>query len=126
MWLYDVRAPGNPVSIATLPTPSDQSWCRTGENFGPHNLWENRPDGFQSENLLFATYHNAGLRIFDIRNAFVPREIGSYVAPPPTRILDPRPGNALAPQTCDINVRRDGIGYLSDWNAGLHVLAFEL
>ncbi len=124
-WLYDVRSPENPVSIAALPSPVDQSWCRPGENFGPHNLHENRPETFQSEEILFATYHNAGLRVFDIKDAFAPKEIGSYVPPPPTRIVDPRPGNALAPQSCDINVQPDGIMYLSDWNAGLHVLRWE-
>ncbi len=45
-WLYDVRVLENPVSISTLPTPTDQSWCRPGENFGPHNLHENRPESF--------------------------------------------------------------------------------
>ncbi|WP_341991328.1 hypothetical protein [Azorhizobium sp. AG788] len=124
-WIYDVRSPANPVSIATLPTPTDQQFCRPGENFGPHNLHENRPETFQSEELIFATYHNAGLRVFDIRNAFAPREVASFVPPAPTRILDPRPGNALAPQSCDVNVQSDGIVYLSDWNAGLHVLRYE-
>jgi len=124
-WIYDVRSPTDPVSISTLPTPSDQSWCRPGENFGPHNLHENRPESLQTEDALFATYHNAGLRVFDIRDAFAPREIASFVAPPPARILDPRPGNALAPQTCDINVQADGVMYLTDWNAGMHILEFE-
>lgn len=124
-WLYDIRNPANPVSIGTLPTPTDQAWCQPGQNFGPHNLWENRPDAFQSETTIFATYHNAGLRIFDIADAFVPKEIGSYVPPPPTRIIDPRPGSALAPMSCDINVQSDGTMYLSDWNAGLHVLHYD-
>jgi hypothetical protein len=124
-WLYDVRDPANPVSISTLPTPGEQSFCRPGENFGPHNLHENRAETFQSETLLFATYHNAGLRIFDTSNAYAPREVGRFVPPAPARILDPRPGNALAPQSCDINVQADGTMYLSDWNGGLHVLAYE-
>lgn len=125
-WLYDVRNARNPVSIATLPTPGEQDFCRPGENFGPHNLHENRPETFQSEQIIFATYHNAGLRIFDIKDPYSPREIDRFVAPPPTRILDPRPGNALAPQTCDVNVQPDGTIYLSDWNAGLHVLHYDL
>jgi hypothetical protein len=124
-WVYDVRDPRNPVSIATLPTPRERDWCRPGENFGPHNLHENRPGTFQSETTVFATYHNAGLRIVDLTDPYAPREIDRFVAPPPTRILDPRPGNALAPQTCDVNVQPDGIIYLSDWNAGLHVLAYD-
>ena len=65
------------------------------------------------------------MRIFDIRDAFAPKEIGSFVAPPPARIMDPRPGNALAPQSCDINVQANGIMYLSDWNGGLNVLQYE-
>jgi hypothetical protein len=124
-WLLDMRSPENPVPISTLPTPAEQQWCRPGEKFGPHNLYENRPDAFVSEDLLFATYLNAGLRVFDIRNSFAPREIASFVPPPPTRILDPRPGSALAPQTCDVNVQPDGTVYMTDWNAGLHVLRYE-
>ena len=124
-WLFDVRSPENPVSVSTLPTPADQAWCRPGENFGPHNLHENRPDAFQSETMLFATYHNAGLRIFDISDQFAPREVAAYVPPPPARILDPRPGNALAPQSCDVNVQADGIVYMSDWNGGMHILEVQ-
>ncbi len=123
-WVMDVRDRRNPVSIATLPTPKDRDWCRPGENFGPHNLHENRPGTFQSEETIFATYHNAGLRIFDIRDPYGPREIDRFVAGPPARILDPRPGNALAPQTCDVNVQPDGVMYLSDWNGGLNVLEY--
>ena len=124
-WLFDVRSPDNPVSVSTLPTPADQAWCRPGENFGPHNLHENRPDAFQSETMLFATNHNAGLRMFDIKDQFAPREIASYVPPPPARILDPRPGNALAPQSCDVNVQLDGVVYMSDWNGGMHILELQ-
>src|SRR6185437_16145245 len=49
VWVVDVRAPENPVPIATLPTPSGSSDFCTFGNFGPHNLHENRPGSFQSE-----------------------------------------------------------------------------
>ena len=124
-WVYDVRDKTDPVSIATLPTPHDQDWCRPGENFGPHNMHENRPGTFQSETTIFATYHNAGLRVFDLSNQYAPVEIASYVPPPPTKIIDPRPGYALAPMCCDVNVQKDGTVFLSDWNAGLHVLNYN-
>jgi hypothetical protein len=81
-WLIDVRDPSNPVSIATLPTPAEEDFCAKGAKFGPHNLHENRPGSMQSEELLFATYHNAGLRIHDIRDAFQPKEVGYYVPLP--------------------------------------------
>src|SRR6516164_4214925 len=46
--------------------------CKKGGNFGPHNLWENRPGAFQSSSIIFATLHNAGVRAYDIANPFAP------------------------------------------------------
>ncbi|HBK08909.1 MAG TPA: hypothetical protein DDZ81_24145 [Acetobacteraceae bacterium] len=123
-FVLDVRAPENPVPISTLPTPTDRDYCKLG-NFGPHNLHENRPGAFQSEDTIFATYHNAGLRVFDIRDQFAPKEIAYWVPPVPKRLVDPRPNIALAAQTCDAYVSKNGIIYLSDWNAGLHVLEYK-
>src|ERR1700730_3812039 len=44
--------------LATMPVPSEADYCAKGGNFGPHNLWENRPGAFQSSRFIFATYHN--------------------------------------------------------------------
>lgn len=123
-WVVDVQAGDNPIPIATMPTPAERDFCKLG-NFGPHNLHENRPGAFQSEETIFATYHNAGLRVFDIRNAYEPKEIAYWVPPIPKKLMDPRPGVAIAAQTCDAYVQKDGIIYLSDWNAGLHVLEYK-
>jgi len=35
------------------------------------------------------------------------------------------PNVAVAAQTCDVYVTPDGIMYVSDWNAGLHVLEYQ-
>ena len=91
IWMFDIREPSNPVSIATFPQPSEADYCAKGGNFGPHNLHENRPGSFQSSNLIFATYYNAGVRAYDIENPFQPREVGYYVPPNPTHMMDPRP-----------------------------------
>ncbi len=81
-WLFDVREPTNPVSFATMPVPSEADYCAKGGNFGPHNLWENRPGAFQSSRFIFATYHNAGVRVFDIENARSSRvRLGSSCRP---------------------------------------------
>ena len=48
IWVFDVREPANPVSIATMPVPDEADYCKKGGNFGPHNLWENRPGAFQA------------------------------------------------------------------------------
>ena len=57
----------------------DRDFCGLG-TFGPHNLHENRPGSFQSEETFFATYNVAGVRVFDIRDAFAPKEIASWIA----------------------------------------------
>jgi hypothetical protein len=123
-FVVDVSVPENPVPISTLPTPKGRDYCARG-TFGPHNLHENRPGSFQSENTIFATWGNAGVRVFDITDAFAPKEIASWDPPAPQRLIDPRPNVALAAKTCDVYVAPDGIMYVSDWNAGLHVLQYE-
>ena len=124
-WVIDVRAPDNPVSIATLPTPDEDDFCAKGAKFGPHNMHENRPGSFVSEELIFATYHNAGLRIYDVRDAFQPKQVGYFVPPPPEKIVDQRPNPAKVIQSCDVFVDPNGVMYLTDTNAGLYILQYE-
>jgi hypothetical protein len=124
-FVVDVRAPGNPVPIATLPTPRERDFCSMPGVFGPHNLHENRPGSFRSQDTIFATYNNAGVRVFDIKDAFAPKEIAYWVPPVPARLVDPRPNVALAAKTADVYVTTDGLMFVSDWNAGMHVLQFE-
>ena len=123
-FVLDVRAPENPVPISTLPTPKDRDYCGLG-TFGPHNLHENRPGSFRSEDTIFATYNIAGVRVFDIKDQFAPKEIAYWVPPAPTRLIDPRPNTALAAKSADVYVATDGLLYVSDWNAGIHVLQYE-
>jgi hypothetical protein len=123
-FVVDVRAPENPVPISTLPTPKDRDFCAAG-TFGPHNLHENRPGSFRSEETIFATYNNAGVRVFDIRDAFAPKEIAYWVPPTPKKLFDPRPNVALAAKSADVYVTTEGLIYTSDWNGGLNVLQYE-
>src|SRR5690242_8968328 len=94
IWVFDNRVPGNPVSIATCPTPAEGDYRAKAGHFGPHNIHENRPGSFVSSNLIFATYQNAGLRIYDIKDPFRPREVGAYVPPAPNIWMDPRPNRS--------------------------------
>jgi hypothetical protein len=124
-WIFDVRTPENPVPFATLPQPAERDWCAVGGKFGPHNLHENRPGLFQSETLIFATWHNAGVRAFDIANPFQPREVAAYVPAAPARLIDIRPGAVAVTQSCDVCVDRNGLAYVTDTNAGLTILQYE-
>jgi hypothetical protein len=123
-FIVDVRVPANPVPISTLPTPRDRDYCALG-TFGPHNVHENRPGSFNSEQIIVATYNNAGVRVFDIADAFAPKQIAYWVPPAPKRLIDPRPNISLAAKSCDAYVTPEGLMYVSDWNAGMHVLRYE-
>ncbi len=124
VWLFDIREPTNPVSIATCPTPDEADYVGTGGHFGPHNLHENRPGSFVSSDLVFATYQNAGVRVFDIRDRYRPVEVGALVPATPARLVDHRPGRARVIQAADVFVDADGIVYVTDYNAGLHIMEY--
>ena len=99
IWVFDNRSPDNPVSISTCPTPQEADYKAKGGHFGPHNIHENRPGSFISSNLIFATYQNAGVRVFDISDAFAPREIGALVPAEPRQVMDRRPNRPRVVQS---------------------------
>jgi hypothetical protein len=78
---------------------------------------ENRPGSFQSEKIIFVTYYNAGLRVFDIRNQFRPQEVGYFIPP--------APDGQKAPMLNDLYVDTDGLIYVTDRiKGGLYVLEY--
>jgi sugar lactone lactonase YvrE len=60
--------------------------------------------------VVFATYFNAGVRVYDLSDAERPREIASWVATAPA-------GHEAA-QINDLFVARDGLIYVTDRVAG--------
>ena len=122
IWVFDNRVRENPVSIATFPTPAEADYVRKGGHFGPHNIHENRPGTFVSSELIFATYQNAGVRVFDIRDPYRPKEVGALVPPKPARMVDHRPNRAQVIQSADVCVDAAGLIYSTDYNGGLYIL----
>ncbi len=125
VWVFDIREKSNPVSISTMPIPSDQDYVKMGGQFGPHNLHENRPGSFQSSTTIFATWQSAGVRVFDISDAYRPEEIGYFVPPQPTVWAEPLRGRAKVRHTADIFVSQDGLIYITDYDAGLYILQWK-
>ncbi|MCG5050065.1 LVIVD repeat-containing protein [Pectobacterium brasiliense] len=125
IWVFDIREPSNPVSIATFPQPKEAEYVKKGAHFGPHNLHENRPGSFISSSLIFATYQNAGVRAYDISNPYQPKETGALVPAAPARMVDKRPGRPQIIQSCDVFVDADGIIYSTDYNAGLSIIEYR-
>jgi hypothetical protein len=118
----DSRERSNPISISTFPVPGEADYGKKGGHFGPHNLHENRPSSFVSSSLIFATYQNAGVRVFDISDPYHPVETAAYVPPAPERLMDRRPNRPRVIQSCDVFVEASGLVYVTDYNAGLSIL----
>ena len=129
IWLVDIREPSHPVPFQTLPLPVEPpgapTWAEKGLRFGPHNLHENRPGAFQSDTLVFNAFFNAGLRVWDIRDPFRPREVAAFMAPNPERATDFRPGAVPVLSSEDVYVDDRGYCFLTDHSAGLYVVELE-
>ena len=124
IWAIDNRDKADPRIVATFPQPAEADYKSKGGHFGPHNLHENRPGTFVSSQTIFATYQNAGVRAFDIRNAQAPIEAGAWVPPAPPRLMDHRPNRARVIQSADVFVDAAGLIYATDYNAGLFILEY--
>ena len=126
IWVFDNQVKSNPISIATFPQPNDRDYVAVGGHFGPHNIHENRPGSFQSSTLIFATYQNAGVRVYDISDQFRPVEVGACVPPAPKKLVDPRPNRPVVLHSADVFVDRNGICYCTDWSgAGLYIMEYK-
>ncbi|WMS44623.1 hypothetical protein RDV64_09675 [Acuticoccus sp. MNP-M23] len=124
IWVFNNAVRDNPVSIATFPQPDEADYKAKGGHFGPHNLYENRPDGLVSEELIFTTYQNAGVRVFSIADPYRPVETAAYVPAAPETLVDHRPNRNKVIQSCDVFVDADGLVYANDYNGGLIILEY--
>jgi hypothetical protein len=115
--VVDVTDETRPVVVATCPTPAGD-FCERGLRFGAHCLHENRPDSYQSDHVVFATYFNAGLRVYDLSRPHRPVEMAHWIPACP-------PGQA-AVQINDVWVDEDLLTYVTDRvNGGVYVLEPE-
>ncbi len=102
------------ISQFPLPVPPKDApytdFCDKGGRFGPHNtnLEYHLSDVEKQGDLVYETYFNAGLRIVDIKNPRVPREVGWFIPPTPTRRMGPVPEGKLVTQTEDVLAMRAG------------------
>jgi len=112
--LVDISDETRPREVSRFPVPAGD-YCSRGLRFGPHNLHENRPDSFQSDRIVFATYFNAGLRVYDTTDPLHPAEIAWYVPEPPA--------GQPAIQLNDVLVGADGLIFVTDRvRGGLYIL----
>jgi hypothetical protein len=128
--IVDVANENEPRLLSVLPQPRPSagtayaSYCDKGGRFGPHNthLPQGRPEHEDRDDLVYLTWFNAGLRVYDIVDPRQPREIAHFVPPDPETRIGPLPASALVTQSEDVLVDRRGFIYLSDKNQGIFVL----
>jgi hypothetical protein len=81
VWIVDARREDKLVPISTCPLPPVKKFAGRGGRFGAHNLHENRPGHWISEDVVVGTFFNGGVRAFDVRDPFQPKEIAAFVPP---------------------------------------------
>ncbi len=117
VWLMDIRLESKPVMISSLPMPDLDDFCGRPGRFGAHNIHENQPvpTSFQSDDLVFGTFFNAGVRVFDTSNQFQPREVAHFVPAIPS--------GAPANSVNDVYVDENRTVYAMDrLKGGLYIL----
>jgi len=112
LWVFDVGDLNaiRPLSMFHL-SEMDSPWSRAGR-FGAHQFQEH-----MSDTLVYATWFSGGLRIVDIADPTLPRELGHFI-PEPAAGFD-------SPQSNDVDVDRRGLIYLLDRNQGLDILEYS-
>lgn len=129
--LVDISNPARPTLLSIFPVPAPPpgspyaNFCEKGGRFGPHNINQHFHSPFvqKSDRLVYLTYFNAGLRIFDISDVRAPREVGWFLPPDPVQRYGPLP-TKLVQQTEDVLVDARGYIYLTSKNQGLWILRF--
>jgi hypothetical protein len=129
--MVDIKDSAKPrlMSMFPLPAPPKDApytdFCDKGGRFGPHNTNQEQhlPDVEKQGDLIYLTYFNAGLRIFDIKDPRLPKEVGWFIPPTPTKRIGPIPAN-LVTQTEDVLVDTRGNIYITDKQWGLFILRY--
>jgi hypothetical protein len=128
--IVDVSDEREPTMISLFPVPEPppgspyKNFHEKGGWFGPHNWHEphNHPDLEDRDDRVYLTYFNAGVRVYDISDPYLPKEIACYIPPNPKKRLGMLPFGELVVSSEDILVDRRGYIYITDKNLGLHIL----
>ena len=130
--IVDISDEANPRLISLFPSPVPPpgapfpNFQRRGGRFGPHNQHhpQHQPWLLDRDDLIYLTWFNGGLRVYDIRDPYLPKEVGYFVPADPPERLGPRPASALVPSAEDLLVDARGYVYFTDRNYGIHILRY--
>ena len=133
--MVDCRDVTDPTLVAVFPYPEvpegfpypNFNDCGLGCQgpFGPHNIHEphDHPDLEDRNDRLYCCYFHAGLRIYDIADPYVPKELAYFIPKNPTKWCFPNhyPGPMLA-TTEDVIVDKRGNIFIDTFHDGLYCL----
>ena len=130
--LIDNQNPAKPTLLSIFPTPVPpagapyKDFCEKGGRFGPHNVNQeiHLPDVEKPGNLIYLTYFNAGLRVYDIKDPRLPTETGWFIPPNPVQPMRSQGGMLMVNQTQDVLVDTRGYIYISDSAWGIWILRY--
>lgn len=146
--IVDVSDAANPTLISTMPYPEvppgfpykNFNDCGIGcpGPFGPHNLHEpgGNPAKEDRNDRIYCCYFHAGLRVYDISDQFVPKEIAYFIPPNPTKWkfgkpMDPKnphfslfdqPIGPMIATTEDVVVDNRGYIFMDAFHDGVYAL----
>ena len=121
IWMMDIRDEAHPVIISTFPMGDTEDFFQRPGRFGAHNIYENQPGPtcFHSDNLIYGTFFNGGVRVFDTSNPFQPEEVAYFVP----ELVEGAPSVGIN----DVYVDENGIMYVVDrLKGGLYILELTI
>jgi hypothetical protein len=124
-FIVDVQDPERPRVVSSMePSCRRSEMLARGGRFGPHNVhqWQGHPALMRSDDKVYMTYFNAGLRIFDISDRYSPQETAWWIPDDPVQRIGRQPVDSLVAQVEDVIVDARGVIYCTEKNSGLHIL----
>ena len=130
--IVDVSDETRPRMLALFPLPEPppeselKNFYDKAGRFGPHNHHHQNHQACleDRDDIAYLTYFNAGLRVYDTRDARMPKEFAYFVPPDPKTRIGIKPTRLVA-QTEDVLVDRRGCIYISDKNHGIFILRLQ-
>ncbi len=121
IWMMDIRDETRPVIISTFPMADTDDYFSRPGRYGAHNIYENQPGPtcHFSDTLIYGTFFNGGVRVFDTSNPFQPEEVAHFVP----QLTEGAPSVGVN----DVYVDENGIMYVVDrLKGGLYILELTL
>jgi hypothetical protein len=113
LWVFDVTDLADIKPLSTFHVSEmDSPWGRGSPRFGAHQFREKL-----DTSLAYLTWFSGGLRIVDLADPMLPREVGHFIPEPVA--------GQPAPQTNDVDLDDRGLIYLIDRLEGFDILEYQ-